>query len=90
MDNFLLRSMMMDDETLVGSARSPPTSPPSTTTSPRTAFTGGTTSGMGRRRPLYNLVDVVADLRHSNDHHAGSSLFIALVGIMMGWIVLTI
>ena len=50
MENFLLRSMM-DDETLVGSARSPPTSPLSTITSPRTAFTDGMTSGTGRRKP---------------------------------------
>ena len=75
----------MDDETLLGSGRSPQTSPRSgsTTTSPKTAFTGGTL-GTGRRRPLYNLVDVVADLKHSNEHHAGSSLFIAIVGIMGG------
>jgi len=77
----------MDDETLVGSALSPQTSPRSTSTIP-TPFTGRTTFG-GGRRPLYNLVDVVADLKQSDEHHAGSSPFIAVVGIMIGRIMLT-
>lgn len=76
----------MDDETLVGSALSPQTSPRSTSTM-TTPFTGRTTFGTGRRP--YNLVDVVADLKQSDEHHAGSSLFIAVVGIKIGWIVLT-
>jgi len=67
------RRTTMDDETLVSSWRSPQISPPSTTMCPKMAFTGGMTLGMGRRRPLCNLVDMVANLRHSNDHHAGSS-----------------
>ena len=45
--------------------------------------------GTRRKRQLYNPVDVVADLRHSNDHRAGSLLLVALVGIMVEWIVLT-
>ena len=68
----------MDDDTLVGSARSPLTSPrsASTTTSPKTTFTIGTgTFGTGRRRPLHSLADVVSELRKSNEEHAGTSLF---------------
>ena len=86
-----IRRTVMDDEKLVGSASSPQTSPPSMTASSRTTFShgGATTLGTRRKRQLYNPVDVVADLRHSNDHRAGSLLLVALVGIMVEWIVLT-
>ncbi|KAG9318950.1 WD40-repeat-containing domain protein [Chiua virens] len=65
--------MRMDEETLIGSARSPQTSPRSTSTmtSPKTLVSGGTsTLGTGRRRQLYSLADVVADLKKSNEYHA--------------------
>ena len=74
----------MDDETLVGSARSPQTSPRSTSTmtSPWTFASGGTsTLATGRRRP-FNLVDVVSELKRSDEHHAGALRFITVVGIM--------
>lgn len=73
------RRKKMDDETLIGSARSPYTSPHSTSTmmSPRTLVSGGTGNlGTGRRRPLHSLADVVSELKRNNDFHAGSSLLL--------------
>lgn len=55
-------------------------------TSPKTLFSAGMpgTFGTGRRGQLYSLADVVTELKRSNELHAGTSLFIVVVGAIEG------
>lgn len=85
----------MDDETLVGSARSPQTSPYSasastiTSAGPRTSATVVTGNLVrGRRRPLRSLADVVAELGRANEHHIGSYFSPVFIVVGLGSVVL--
>lgn len=54
-------------------------------TSPKTLFNGGMgTFVTGRRGQLYNLADVVTEVKRSDELHAGSSPFIAVVCAIEG------